>query len=62
MKLIKKLLLFVLLLGIVAGTLVGCTSDTNSGETINISTLAELETAQEIGHWHAFLTGQLHVK
>ena len=46
MKLIKKLLLFVLLLGIVAGTLVGCTSDTNSGETINISTLADLETAK----------------
>ena len=46
MQLIKKLLLFVLLLGMVAGTLAGCATDTNNVETVNISTLADLETGK----------------
>ena len=46
MKPIKKLLLFVLLFGIVAGTLAGCTTDTNNGEAASMSTLADLETAK----------------
>ena len=46
MKLIKKLLLLVLLFGIVSGALGGCANDANNSETVNISTLAELENGK----------------